>query len=79
MLKDETPLQKNAPTSPHFKIKEPRGNVSDEKFRWMALVQEYAKFSNNNFVHWFFGRMTKEQVGYFAYKHIDHHLRQFKS
>ena len=24
-------------------------------------------------------QMTKEQIGYFAYKHTDHHLRQFNS
>jgi hypothetical protein len=24
-------------------------------------------------------KMTKEQAGYFAYKHTDHHVRQFNS
>jgi len=28
-------------------------------------------------MHPFFGKMTKEQVGYLAYKHTDHHLWQF--
>ena len=42
-------------------------------------MEEYAHFSNNDFVHWFFGKMTKEQVGYFVYKHTGHHLREFSS
>jgi hypothetical protein len=79
MLKDEKPIAKNAPTSPEFKVKESEGNISSEKQKWIALIEEYARYSNDNFVHWFFGKMTKEQVGYFAYKHIDHHLRQFNS
>ncbi|MEP7144209.1 MAG: DUF1569 domain-containing protein [Ferruginibacter sp.] len=79
LIKDETPFKRNQPTSSGFKIAEKDGNVSAEKKKWIALVEEYAHFSNNDFVHWFFGKMTKEQIGYFVYKHTDHHLRQFNS
>ncbi len=79
MLKDEAPFSKNAPTSPAFRIKENTGNVQAEKAKWMQLVDEYGQYNNDNFVHWFFGKMTKEQVGQFAYKHTDHHLRQFNA
>src|SRR5260221_4950726 len=79
LLKDEKPLGHNAPTSPFFKIKEIQGDVEAEKKKWIALIEEYANFSNNDFEHWFFGKMTKEQIGYFNYKHIYHHLRQFNS
>ena len=77
MLKDE-PMKKNLPTVPSFKIKE-NGNVDEEKKKWIALLNEYAFFSHDGFIHPFFGAMTKEQTGYVAYKHIDHHLRQFNS
>ena len=77
LLKDEKPLGRNAPTNSLFKIKEINGDVSSEKRKWMSLMEEYAHYSNNEFEHWFFGKMTKEQVGYFVYKHTDHHLRQF--
>ncbi|OIR14363.1 hypothetical protein GALL_48360 [mine drainage metagenome] len=77
LLKDEKPIQRNAPTSPAFKIIEVSGDVLAEKMKWISLMNEYEQFSNNNFEHWFFGKMTKEQVGYFVYKHTDHHLRQF--
>jgi hypothetical protein len=77
MMKDETPLQRNAPTSKGFKITETDGDVSAEKRKWISLMEEYANLSDDVLEHWFFGRMTKEQVGYFVYKHTDHHLRQF--
>jgi len=77
MLKDE-PMKKNMPTVPSFKITE-NGNVAEEKKKWICLVQEYESYSNNGFIHPFFGAMTKEHTGYLAYKHADHHLRQFNS
>jgi len=77
LLKDEKPIGKNAPTSPYFKIREISGNVEEEKSKWIALIKEYQNFNNPDFEHWFFGKMTKEEVGYFVYKHTDHHLRQF--
>jgi len=76
-VKDETPFKKNVPTVPSFKIKEQNGDVELEKKKWVNLVEEYAHFSNVDFVHPFFGKMDKEQIGYLAYKHTDHHLRQF--
>jgi hypothetical protein len=79
LLKDETPIQKNAPTSPAFKIKKINGDVEATKNKWIALIQEYDQYKHDGFVHWFFGKMTKEQVGQFVYKHTDHHLRQFNA
>ena len=76
-IKDEIPFKKNVPTVPAFKIKELTGDVKLEKKKWINLIDEYAHFSNVDFVHPFFGKMNKEQIGYLAYKHIDHHLRQF--
>ena len=79
LLKDETPFKHNAPTGAGFKIKEAAGNVSAEKMKWISLMGEYAQYNNDEFEHWFFGKMTKEQVGNFVYKHTDHHLRQFNA
>jgi hypothetical protein len=77
MLKDETPMSRNAPTGDDFKIKETDGDFPSEKAKWVAVIGDYQNYTNPNFIHWFFGNMTTEQVGYFAYKHTDHHLRQF--
>ncbi len=79
VLKDEKPFGKNSPTLPVLTIKETNGDISAEKTKWITLIEGYEHFSNTNFVHSFFGKMTKEQIGFLAYKHTDHHLRQFNS
>lgn len=78
-ISDETPFKQNVPTVPEFKIKEENGDIENQKLIWISLIEEYAEFSNTNFIHPFFGLLTKEQLGYLAYKHTDHHLRQFNS
>ena len=77
MTKDDEPLRRSTPTSPQFVITETSGEIEPFKRKWIALIEEYARFSNPNFVHDFFGKMTPEQIGILAYKHTDHHLRQF--
>jgi hypothetical protein len=79
MLKDETPMARNAPTSRQFIVTETSGDIEAQKKRWIALTEEYAGFDKPEFVHWFFGKMTREQLGQFVYKHTDHHLRQFNA
>lgn len=76
MLKDEKPLARNVPTSPEFKVSG-NGDVSAQKAQWIALIEQYADYKNTGFIHDFFGKMTTEQIGHLAYKHTDHHLRQF--
>ena len=76
ILKDEKPLRPNTPTIPELKVKDD-GDIAQEKNKWIALLGEYAHLQNFDFVHPFFGRMIREQIGYLSYKHSDHHLRQF--
>jgi hypothetical protein len=77
-LKDErSTLQRNAHTSPSFKVVEEVPDFDGEKQKWKSLVARYAEYTNTEFTHWFFGKMTKDQLGQFIYKHCDHHLRQF--
>ncbi|MEJ7683613.1 MAG: DUF1569 domain-containing protein [Segetibacter sp.] len=72
-------MRRNNPTIPELKIKETNGDFELGKGKWLSLINEYSHYSflDNSFVHPFFGKMTKEQIGYLAYKHTDHHLRQF--
>jgi len=77
LLTDDKPLGRNAPTSSTFIISEHVPDIEAEKERWIALINKYESYNNDYFVHWFFGKMTKEQLGQFIYKHCDHHLRQF--
>ena len=77
MLKDE-PMKPNLPTVSSFKISD-NGDVAAAKAEWINLLAEHARQKNSGFVHPFFGKLTAEQAGRIAYKHIDHHLRQFNS
>jgi len=78
VLKNEAPLGRNSPTLPALIIKDD-GDISIEKSKWIALIQEHANTWAPDLVHPFFGKLTKEQTGRLVYKHSDHHLRQFNS
>lgn len=78
-IKNDAPLSKNSPTHPDLKIKG-NGDVEQQKRLWIAILEKYPTKQASDytgFVHPFFGKMTSEQVSRFAYKHVDHHLRQF--
>src|ERR1700712_663971 len=64
MMKDE-PIKKNLPTVPSFKIKE-EVDITEEKKKWIMLLDEYKHFSNDGFIHPFFGAMKKEHTGFLA-------------
>ena len=76
LLKNDKPLSHNTPTIPDLRIID-TGDIEAEKNKWIAMMEGYANFSNDNLIHPFFGKMNREQTGCLAYKHTDHHLRQF--
>jgi hypothetical protein len=75
-LMRDVPMRHNAGTLPELRISG-TGDVYLEKKKWIGLIEEYNAFSNPDFIHPFAGRMTEEEIGRMAYKHADHHLRQF--
>jgi len=75
--KDDRPLSKKMPAGTAFTVKQKEGDLKAQKNIWAEQIAGYGHFSNPDFVHDFFGKMTKEEIGIFAYKHNDHHLRQF--
>lgn len=77
MIREDKPFDKNIPTSDQFKPHAKVEDLESEKLKWMALLGKYVSYNNPNFIHDFFGKMTKEQIGILVYKHTDHHLRQF--
>lgn len=77
VLKTDKPLGKNSPTAPELLSTEKGGDMTWQKAEWRKRINDYIHFDKSNFVHPFFGTMTKEQVGQLVYKHHDHHLRQF--
>jgi hypothetical protein len=76
ILKDDALMKKNQPTHPEMKITG-TGNFETEKIKWIQLVESYKSYSNSDFIHPFFGKMTREDIGTYVYKHSDHHLGQF--
>src|SRR5215210_5672954 len=54
MMKDE-PMKKNMPTVPSFIIKD-NHDFAAEKKKWIRLLEEYEHFSNDGFIHPFFGK-----------------------
>lgn len=77
VLKDDKPFSKGSPTSNLLTTTIDSSDLEQQKSEWIKRIREYKNYQEQNFVHPFFGPMTKEQIGYLDYKHIDHHLRQF--
>ena len=77
-VKDDSPLKHYLPAVDELKVKKNiNSDLTIEKKEWTSLINEYPRLSNHNYELPFFGEVTEEQAGYLAYKHADHHLRQF--
>lgn len=72
-------FRKNSPTTPEMRVTEASIDFDEERRRLTTLIESYAgyPFPDNSFIHPFFGRMTRVQIGQLAYLHHDHHLKQF--
>lgn len=79
LLKEGTLMARNAPSLPELRIDRipERGDIEAEKEKWISHIRNYEHYSNTQFIHSFFGKMTRQEVGFMSYKHADHHLRQF--
>ncbi|SIN68743.1 Protein of unknown function [Chitinophaga niabensis] len=80
-MRNDRPFDKNVPASPEVQVKEPvTVNVAEEKKKWISLIEAYPHLSAaHSIMHPFFGKLNRDQVGRLAYKHTDHHLRQFNA
>lgn len=76
ILKEGAPFPRNAKTKQDFLVTG-NGNLEAEKTKLISLLHEYETFSLPFVEHWFFGKMSKDQLGALSYKHLDHHLQQF--
>ena len=72
-------FRKNSPTIPQMRVTDTSVDLKDERRRLIALVNSYPQYAwpDNSFIHPFFGKMTRDQIGKLAYLHMDHHLKQF--
>jgi hypothetical protein len=76
---NDEPMVHNSPTVPGFVVADHR-DFSAERERLYTLIDRAATAGPSvctDHPHSFFGKLTPEQWGNLAYKHLDHHLRQF--
>lgn len=79
LLRDETPMGRNAPTAKSIVVADQR-NLDEERKRLCALIDRFAAAGPKGCTthpHTFFGSLTPEEWAILMYKHLDHHLRQF--
>ena len=77
MIGDDKPLKPGTPTLKELVIEEVKDSFDKQKEKWIGLLNGYQHTRTTAYVHPFFGKMTREQTARMAYKHTDHHLRQF--
>ena len=80
VFRNEDPLRRNSPTAKSLIVTDER-DLGKERERLSGLIDRFvaggpAGCTKNP--HSFFGKMTPEQWAILMYKHLDHHLRQFR-
>jgi len=73
------PFDRNLPTSPEFKVAEPR-DFAVERESLVATIEDFAAAGPAHKLvvqHPFFGPLTAAEWDVLMWKHLDHHLRQF--
>lgn len=76
----ENPYPKNGRTAPYFLITDER-DFDSEKKRLINYIQKTQNLGANHFDEkesHAFGKLKKEEWNNLFYKHLDHHLNQFK-
>ena len=77
----ETPYKQNGQTAPAFLIKDKK-DFEVEKKRLVDYIRRTQQLGEAHFINkesHSFGVLTKEEWNNMFYKHLDHHLRQFKA
>lgn len=78
LMIDVIPFPKGAPTARELREREP-GDIDAERAALIALFERFApeQVTTTFAPHPLFGELTPKQWGKLAYKHVNHHLRQF--
>jgi len=76
-LWDEKPWKKGIPTDPTYITTAEPKDFHQEKAKLLDLIHQFNESALSDKKHPVFGFMTKEQWSKSAWKHIDHHLKQF--
>ena len=77
---NDEPLRRNSPTMDELVISGER-NLDAERLRLCSLIDRFVSGGTSVCTihpHPFFGRLAPEEWAVLMYKHLDHHLRQFR-
>jgi hypothetical protein len=81
VLRDDKPIRRNSPSSPElFPAGSTNCDFISERSRLIAAIERFASQGPggcSRYPHPFFGPLKPQQWAILAYKHVDHHLRQF--
>ncbi len=74
----EGAFAKNLPTAKDFIVSDER-NFEKEKQQLITLIKRFTSTGDPHSIqkHPFFGKMSGNEWSVLAYKHLDHHLKQF--
>jgi hypothetical protein len=79
VLRDDKPFGRNSPTAKELVVKD-APDFEAGRARLLASIDRFVAAGPagcTTHPHAFFGKMTSDQWAILAYKHLDHHLRQF--
>ncbi|HVC19468.1 MAG TPA: DUF1569 domain-containing protein [Vicinamibacterales bacterium] len=72
------PFPRNVPTAPELLARGEAASWDAERAAFPALLERFAAGDPASWPpHPIFGRLSRHAWGVLAYRHIDHHLRQF--
>jgi hypothetical protein len=81
VLRDDKPIRRNSPSAPELFPADPaQCELECERSRLIAAIESFASqgpVGCSRYPHPFFGPLKPQQWAILAYKHLDHHLRQF--
>lgn len=77
LLYNDKPFKKNLGTDPSFKMTGTK-DFEKEKQGLIAMIENFSEATMSDEPHPIFGKMTKEQWSKGTWKHLDHHLQQFR-
>ena len=81
VFRDDQPMRRNSPSSPELFSRVPgEADFVAERSRLIQTLHNFASGGPSccsHYPHPFFGRLKPEEWSVLAYKHLDHHLRQF--
>jgi Protein of unknown function (DUF1569) len=81
VLRNEEPMRRNSPTAKSLVVQGDR-DLKTERERLCGLIDRFAAAGPEGCTihpHSFFGRLTPDEWATLMYKHLDHHLRQFRA